>query len=37
LEVMLREFSPDLIAGEIRVTRVEPRRRSEPGGHREAA
>jgi hypothetical protein len=34
---MLREFSPDLLAGEIRVTQVQPRRRSEPPGHREAA
>jgi hypothetical protein len=34
---MLREFSPDLIAGEIKITRSAPRPRSEPGGHREAA
>jgi hypothetical protein len=34
---MLREFSPELIAGEIRVTRAEPRRRSEPGSDRRAA
>ena len=35
--MMLREFSPDLIAGEIRVTRTLPRRRPEPGERREAA
>jgi hypothetical protein len=34
---MLREFSPDLIAGEIRVTRAQRDHRSEPGGRREAA
>jgi hypothetical protein len=34
---MLREFSPDLIAGEIRITRRRPDPRSEPGEHREAA
>ena len=37
LEVMLREFSPDLLAGEIRVTRTQPHPRSDPGEHREAA
>ena len=36
LELMLREFSPDLIAGEIKVTRG-PGERLEPGEHREAA
>ena len=34
LELMLREFSPDLLAGEMRVTRVQPRPDSE---QREAA
>jgi hypothetical protein len=37
LEIMLREFSPDLIAGEIRVTRRQPDPRSQSGEHREAA
>ena len=37
LEVMLREFSPDLLAGEMRVTRMADHPRSEPGEHREAA
>ena len=37
LEVMLMEFSPDLIVGEIRVTRIRPEPRSEPDGRREAA
>jgi hypothetical protein len=37
LEVMLRRFSPDVFAGEIRVTRQRPVSREEPGGHREAA
>jgi len=36
LEIMLREFSPDLLAGEMRITRAADRR-SEPGEHREAA
>lgn len=35
LEAMLREFSPDLLAGEIKVTRNRPR--AEPGERREAA
>ena len=35
LELMLREFSPDLLGGEIRVTRTHPR--NEPGEHRKAA
>ena len=37
LETMLREFSPDLLTGEIRVTRTLPRRRPSPGERREAA
>lgn len=36
LEVMLREFSPDLISGEIRVARGGPRPPSQPGERREA-
>jgi hypothetical protein len=34
---MLREFSPDVITGEIRVTRKRQEPRSEPGGRRKAA
>ena len=37
LEIMLREFSPDLLAGEMRITRAADLPRSEPGEHREAA
>jgi hypothetical protein len=37
LEVMLREFSPDVFAGEIRVSRRLADPRAEPGEHREAA
>jgi hypothetical protein len=37
LEVMLRQFSPGVFAGEIKVTRATPDPRSEPGGHRRAA
>jgi hypothetical protein len=33
---MLREFSPDLISGEIRVARGGPRPPSQPGERREA-
>jgi hypothetical protein len=36
LELMLREFSPDLLAAEIKITRQGPRRRNDPG-EREAA
>jgi hypothetical protein len=34
---MLQEFSPEVLSGEIRITRREPEPRSEPGEHREAA
>jgi hypothetical protein len=37
LESMLREFSPDLLAGEIKITRVGDGRRSEPGPERREA
>jgi hypothetical protein len=33
---MLREFSPDLLSGEIRVTKIRPERHA-PGDRREAA
>ncbi len=36
LEAMLREFSPELLGGEITVTRVRPEREA-PGERREAA
>jgi hypothetical protein len=34
---MLRQFSPDLFAGEIKVTRRPPGTSREQGGHRKAA
>jgi hypothetical protein len=34
---MLREFSPELMAGEIKITRRDPDPSSESGEHREAA
>jgi hypothetical protein len=34
---MLREFSPGVIASEIRIVRNRPRRHPEPGERREAA
>jgi hypothetical protein len=34
---MLREFSPELLGGEIRVTRRADGERRDPGEHREAA
>jgi hypothetical protein len=37
LELMLREFSPGLIEGEIRIVRTRPERRPNPGERREAA
>jgi hypothetical protein len=37
LELMLREFSPDLFAGEIKVTRQRPGPSRKQGGHRKAA
>ena len=37
LETMLREFSPDLLTGELTVARTLPRRRRSPGERREAA
>jgi phosphoribosyl 1,2-cyclic phosphodiesterase len=37
LETMLREFSPDLIEGEIKITRSLPRRRPDQGDRSEAA
>ena len=37
LETMLREFSPDLLTGEITVARTLPRRRPSSGERREAA
>ncbi|HEY8002325.1 MAG: hypothetical protein ACHQJ5_09825 [Vicinamibacteria bacterium] len=37
LELMLREFSPELMAGEIKITRRDPDPSSESGEHREAA
>ena len=37
LELMLREFSPEVIAAEIRIIRNRPQRRPEPGERREAA
>jgi hypothetical protein len=34
---MLREFSPDLLAGEIKITRVSDQSRPEPGSERREA
>ena len=37
LETMLAEFSPELLVGEIRITRTDPPKRPDPGERREAA
>jgi hypothetical protein len=37
LELMLREFSPDVVGGEITIVRNQPRGRPEPGERHEAA
>jgi hypothetical protein len=37
LESMLREFHPDFLSGEIKITRVDDRRRAEPGPERREA
>jgi hypothetical protein len=34
---MLAEFSPELLVGEIKITRTTPPRRPDPGERREAA